>query len=249
MRNMVPARSLARRSRNLMLLAVFIIVLGILTIIVGSFMNLVPLVVPNNPNYEFYQFSADALIWIGGIAIAISVMMLIRAVTWKRDNPIAELVGNVLEQELNLDDRYAYIRNLSRLSIGYVDAVLVGPPGVLVMRITTRGGTFFNEGSKWLEQRDKGNWKPLRWSPTEEVAEDVRKVREFLQTRGLPEMPVFAVVVFTEDEPATRVTTEKPVVPVMQPYEMAYSLENSYFAQRDRLDQLTVNKVIKTLFG
>ena len=249
MRNMVPARSLARRSRNLMLLAVFIIVLGILAIIFGAFMNLVPIVVEDNPNYGFYLFVADALVWVGGFAVLISLGLLIRAMTWKRDNPIAELVGNVFEQELNLDDRYAYIRNLSRFSIGYVDAVLVGPPGVLVMRITTRAGTFFNEGSKWLEQRDKGNWKPLRWSPTEEVAQDVRKVREFLQTRGLPEMPIFAVVIFTEDEPATRVTTEKPVVPVMQPYEMAYSLENSYFAQRDRLDQLTVNKVITTLFG
>ncbi|GAB5490395.1 MAG: hypothetical protein Phog2KO_06100 [Phototrophicaceae bacterium] len=249
MRNMVPARSLARRSRNLILLAVFIMVVGVLAVIFGLFLNLFPLVVPNNPNYDFYQTIDDALRWLGGIVILISIGLIIRAVTWKRDNPIAEMVGNVLEQELNLDDRYAYIRNLSRSSIGYVDAVLVGPPGVLVMRITTRAGTFFNEGSKWLEQKDKGDWKPLNWSPTEEVAQDVRKIREFLQTRGLPEMPIFAVVVFTEDEPATRVTSEKPVVPVMQPYEMAYSLENSYFAKRDRLDQLKVNKVIKTLFG
>ena len=37
MRNMVPARSLARRSRNLMLLAVLLIVFGIVILIFSSF--------------------------------------------------------------------------------------------------------------------------------------------------------------------------------------------------------------------
>lgn len=249
MRNMVPARALARRSRNLALLAVFIVVLGLVSLIISSFMNLIKLIPDTNPNYGFYAFAIDAFLWVGVLLVISSIIMFIRAFTWKRDNPIAAQVGEILERELNLDDRYAYIRNLSRSAIGYVDAVLVGPPGILVMRITTRGGVFFNQGSKWSKQRDKANWKPLRWSPTEEVATDVTKIREFLQTRNLTDIPVFAVVIFTEDEPATRVTTETPVVPVMQPFEMAYSLENSYFADRNRLEQLTVNNVIKTLFG
>ncbi len=249
MRNMVPARALVRRSRNLALLAVFLIVLGIVAIIISSFMATVPLVVNDNPNYGFYQFAITAFMWLGGGLILLSLILFIRAFTWKRDNPIAEQVGEILENELNLDDRYAFIRNLSRFAIGYVDAVLVGPPGVLVMRITTRGGVYFNQGSKWSKQKDKANWTALRWSPSEEVVADVHKIREFLQTRGLNQIPVFAVVIFTEDAPVTRVTTENPVVPVMQPFEMAYSLDNSYFAQRDRLDQLTVNNVIKTLFG
>lgn len=107
MRNMVPARALVRRSRNLALLAVFMIVLGILAIIVSSFMNAVPLVVSDNSNYGFYQFAITAFLWLGAILILISILMLIRVFTWKRDNPIAEQVGNILEQELNLDDRYA----------------------------------------------------------------------------------------------------------------------------------------------
>lgn len=248
MRNMVPARSLARRSRDLMLIAILLLVIGILALIASSFMNSIPIVAEGTENRDFYEFAITAFAWMGGLIIALSLLMLLRAFTWKRDNPIAAQIGDVLEQELNLDDRYAYIRNVSRFAIGYVDAVLVGPPGVLVMRISNKGGVFFNQGSKWMKQRDKDNWQPLNWSPSEEVATDVKKVREFLQTRGLPEIPVFAVVVFTEDQPATRVTTENPTVPVMQPFEMAYSLESSYFAQRDRLEQLKVNEVIKALF-
>lgn len=249
MRNMVPARALARRSRNLALVATLVILLGIVVIVISSFMSVVPLVGPDNPNFDFYQFAIQLFRWVGAFLIATSVMMFVRAFTWKRDNPIAEQIGDVLESELNLDDRYAFIRNLSRSQIGYVDAVLVGPPGVLVMRITNRGGVFFNQGSKWLKQRDKDNWKPLGWSPTNEVAADVSKIREFLATRNLTEIPVFAVVIFTEDQPATRVTTENPVVPVMQPFEMAYSLETTYFADRNRLEQLKVNSIITALFG
>lgn len=249
MRNIVPARSLARRSRNLLLGAIFLVVLGGVSMVVGFFLDTVPLEVANTPNATLYEILITVLWWLGVLLIIVGIALMIRAATWKRDNPIAAQIGDVLARELNLDDRYAYIRNLSRMAIGYVDAVLIGPPGVLVMRVTNRGGTYFNEGSKWLRQKDKGEWQALNWSPTEEVAEDVRKIREFLQARGLAQIPVFAVVVFTEDQPATRVTTESPVVPVLQPQEMTYGLDYSYFAERNRLDQPTVNKVIKTLFG
>lgn len=249
MRNIVPARSLVRRSRNVLLLAIFLAVLGILALIFSTFMNTVPIVVSTNANYPLYQTLIAVLFWLGVLLIASAILLALRAFTWKRDNPIAEQVGEVLEQELNLDDRYVYIRNLSRFAVGYIDAVLIGPPGVLVMRITERGGTFFNEGAKWLQQKDKGEWQSLNWSPTEEVAKDVRKLREYLRTRDLSDVPIFAVVLFTEDEPATRVTLENPVVPVMQPYEMAYALESTYFADRQRLAQPIVNKTIQTVFG
>jgi hypothetical protein len=248
MRNVVPSRALRRRQGALLLATVLILVLGILSAILGQFFRTVPLVVADNPNYGFYQFSQTALLVLGFIMITVAVLMGIRAFTWKQDNDIAFEVGQVLSNELRLDDRYVYIRNLSRMSIGYVDAVLVGPPGILVFRVTEKGGTFFNQGAKWMRQQDKGQWQSLNWSPTAEVVIDMKKVREFLQTKGLAQIPIFGVVMFTENAPATRVTTENHAVPVMQPQELAYGLEDSYFAQRDRLDQLTVNKIAETLY-
>jgi Nuclease-related domain len=249
MRNLVTARALARRSRNLLLLSILVFLAGVLTITIGLFMRSIPLVVPSNPNYDFYITVREILVWLGGGIIIIAALMILRALTWKRENLIATQIGQILAQDLNLDDRYAYIPNLSRRTIGYVDAVLVGPPGVLVFRISERGGTFFNEGSVWMKQRDKGDWQALRWSPTREVVEDVNKIREFLQTRNISEIPVFPVIIFTEDQPETRITLEKPTVPVMQPPELSYGLSNSYFGKRDRIDQLTANKVTDTLLG
>jgi hypothetical protein len=249
MRNLVTARVLARRSRNLLLVSILVILLGVLASTIGFFMRGIPLVSRGTPNYDFYVTVREVLVWLGAFIVVAGGVMILRALTWKRENPIATQIGRVLAQDMNLDDRYAYIPNLSRRAVGYVDAVLVGPPGILVFRITERGGTFFNEGSAWMKQRDKGDWIPLRWSLTREVIADVTKIREFLQSRNISQIPVFPVIVFTEDPPQTRISMEKPTVPVLQPQELSYGLANSYFGERDRIDQLMVNKVVDTLVG
>lgn len=247
MQNIVPARSLARRSRNLLLGAVLIILLGVLLVTVNIFMRTVRLVVPSNPNYNLYTFATGAAIFLGVLMILVGIALIVRAVTWKRDNVLAQQIADALDDFL--DKQYVFIRNLSRMAIGYVDAVLVGPPGVLVFRITQRGGTYYNKGQYWLRQKDKGEWEPLTWSPTKEAVDDVKKIREFLAARGLPDVPVFGVVVFTEEAPATRVTVEQPLVPVLQPNELSYGLADNYMVNAKRIDIPTVTRVVNLLYN
>ncbi len=247
MRNVVPRVTLARRSRNLLLGSVLIFLLGVVAIVVSIFMQTVSLVVPANPNYGLYVASRTGLMILGVVLLILAVIAAIRALTWKQDNALAEAIGGALADFL--DERYVYIRNVSRSALGYIDAVLVGPPGVLVFRITQRSGVFYNEGARWMKQRDKGSWRTLRWSPTKEVVDDVEKVRQFLEARSLPDVPVFGVIIFTEEEPATLITTEQPVVPVLQPHELSYGLEDTYFSKKDRIDQLSANKTATLLYG
>jgi len=246
MQNIVPARSLARRSRNLLLGAVLIILLGILLVTANVFMRTVRLVVPSNPNYTLYTFATGAAIFLGVLMILVGIALIIRAVTWKRDNVLAQEIGDALDDFL--DKQYVYIRNVSRSAIGYVDAVLIGPPGVLVFRITQRGGTYYNKGQNWLKQKDKDEWQPLNWSPSKECVDDIKKIREFLAARGLPDVPVFGVVVFTAAPPATRVTVEQPLVPVLQPHELSYGLVDNYMANTKRIDIPTVTRVLNLLY-
>lgn len=246
MQNIRPARSLERRSRNWLLIAVVVGVLGLIAGVVGLFLHGIPLIVPSNPNYGLYSLTRDALIGLGVLLFLVAVGMAVRAVTWRQENELALAIGDALADMDIVDQRYTYIRNINKFAIGYVDSVLVGPPGVLVFRITQKGGTYFNEGAYWMQQKDKGEWKTLRWSPTKEAVQDIKKLREFLAARNLLDVPVFGVVVFTEDAPATRVTTQDPVVPVVQPSELSYELSDGYFAQ-ERIDQLTVNKIARLL--
>lgn len=244
MRSVIPSVALARRSRNLLLAGILVALLGGVAFTVSLFMRAVPIVVSSNENFGFYVIMRELLGWVGGVIFFIALAMITRAVTWRQDNKLATVIGDTLDDFL--DERFIFIRNISKFSVGYVDAVLIGPPGVLVFRITQRSGVFFNEGTRWMRQLDKGQWRALRWSPTDEAVQDIQKLREFLQARNLPEVPVFGVVVFTEDAPATSVSVEDPVVPVLQPRELQAGLRD-YFG-RDRIAQAAANQVARVLY-
>jgi hypothetical protein len=246
MRNIVPVRSLTRRSRTTAIIALLLFLTGLLFLLVSVVMRSVPFVVPASPDYDLYVTAYNVLPIVGGLLMMVALALAIRVITWKQDNPLALAIGDVLDAEL--DDRYIYIRNVSKFSLGYIDAVLVGPPGVLVFRITERAGVFKNEGSYWMKQKEKGDWKTLRWSPTREAVDDVKSLREYLETKNQIDVPVYAAVVFTEDTPATTVRQVNPTVPVLQPAELPSGLADTYFARTDRLRQLKVNKIARLLY-
>ncbi|MGB1286546.1 MAG: nuclease-related domain-containing protein [Aggregatilineales bacterium] len=245
MRQVVPS-TLERRSRNLLLVSGLIILVGLFAVIVGVVLFNIELVVESNDNYTTYEGIRSGLL-VSGIAIAILGFITgIRALTWRRDNPLAKSTGDALADFL--DERFVFIRNVNKLATGYIDAVLVGPPGVLVFRITDQKGIYFNEGSRWMSQRDSNNWRALRWSPTDEAVKDIKKLREFFHTHALPEVPVYGVIVFTNDMPVAQITQQTPLVPVLYTGELSYNLSDSYFA-KDRIDQLKINKITNLLKG
>lgn len=242
--NVAPSRTLARRSYATLVTAILLGLFGLLAAIFGLVLRTIPLVLQSSNSYGLYVFVHNSLIVVGVLSIIIGVGLVLRALTWKQDNALALRIGHSLGQFLDGD--YTFIRNISRFSVGYVDAVLVGPPGVLVFRITERGGVFFNEGKKWLRQKDKGQWATMRWSPTQEAIDDVVKLRQFFEARGLNTVPVFGVVVFTEDEPRTIVTVEQPTVPVLQPEALSYGLQD-YFG-KDRISREMVERIVGYLY-
>jgi hypothetical protein len=245
MQNVVPSSGLARRSWNLLYAAGLVLLLGILAAVIGMFLYIIPLVVPSNPSFSTYDSIRSLLIPVGVAIAIIGILLGIRAVTWKRDNPLAEMVGEKLAEFL--DERYIYIRNVSRISLGYIDALLIGPAGVLVFRIVDRTGVMFNEGGGWIKQKDKGQWETMRWNPTVEAVADIKRLREWLRVRGHPDVPVFGVIVFTKEMPEAQVTAQNPVVPVVYLSEFSYKLSDSYFAL-ERLDAPTSHKISTLLY-
>lgn len=246
MRNVAPSRVLLRRSRDLLKVAVLTFLFGLLLAVVGAFLFVVELVVRSNPDFPTYDFARQLLLGLGGVLIVLAVIMVIRALTWRTDNELADRTGVELAQ--HLDERYIFIRNVSKRSIGYIDAVLIGPGGVVVFRITDRRGVFFNDRSRWLVQRDKGTWKTMRWNPTKETVDDVTRLRAFLKERGLEHVPVYGLIVFTEEEPIIQFTTENPVVPVTSLQELVFRLEANYLS-KERIDQQTIGQLVKYLYA
>jgi hypothetical protein len=243
MRNVAPSYALVRRSRQLLLLAFLTVSVGIFIAVIGLALFVLPLAPLSN---QGFLSTIQNLVFLFGVFVGIiGLGMAVRAMTWKTDNDLAMITGSHLSQFL--DDRYTFIRNVSRLGLGYIDAVLVGPPGALVFRILDNTGIHFNEGANWMKQNERGEWVPMRLNPTRQAVEDIRHLREYFVKRRLPEIPVYGVIAFTHGQPTVQVSSQNAVVPSAALDGLMEVLNSNYLAQ-ERIDQPTVDAVIRTLY-
>ncbi|MCY4062665.1 MAG: nuclease-related domain-containing protein [Chloroflexi bacterium] len=245
MQNVAPTHRLSRRSREFLIAAAVVFLLGAALAVAGISLHIVSLVIPFNRGFAFYDLTRKAMLSAGlGLAF-VSMLMALRAVTWKTDNALAWELGERLAQ--SLDHQFVFIRNISRRSLGYIDAALVSKHGVLVLRISRRKGQLLNHGGDWLRRGRKGTWRRLRWNPTRDVVADAMKVKAYLQDYQLPAVPVFAAVVFTRDAPDVAFQLQEPAVPVVHAAALISGLQDNYFAQ-DRIDAATVQRVVNLLY-
>lgn len=246
MRNEAPSRSLVRRANQVKTLALLVGAVAIFIGAVGILLAAIPLDNPASPTYAGYVLLYNLALLLGAALLVVAVALAIRAFTWKTDNDLAMITARFLAQFL--DDRFVLIRNVSKREIGYVDAVLVGPPGTLVFRILDDEGDFVNEGVNWLRVRPTGETVPAGINPSVEAIADIRKVREYLEKRQLMNSPVYGVVVFVKDERRVRLTMREPTVPPAHMTQIIPVLQPNYLA-KDRMDQPTVEQIRRWLLG
>ena len=243
MHNVAPSRALARRARQLLQLALVVIVVGVFIVVISIALSVIRLVPVSVTAYDTFL---KILLGIGVIVVLAGLGLIIRAITWKTDNDLALIVGEFLAQ--HLDDQYTFIRNVSKMGLGYIDAVLVGPPGGLVFRITDREGIFANEGADWLKQNGKGEWLPAsRMDLTREEVVDIKALRDYLAKHGLVDIPVFGIIVFTQSEPNTQVLVKEPKVPVSYLHSLVENLEKNYLAKA-RIDPQIAAEIVRMLY-
>lgn len=245
MQQLTPARALTRRAVNQLLMAASLGLLGLLLAIVGAFLYLVPLAVPDNPSFPAYDALRQALLALATLGFGLGVLISGRAIFRRPPRPAAALVSQALAQ--HLDARYTTIRHLSHVAYGALDAVLIGPPGLLVLRTLTREGIFFNQGGKWMQQRDQGAWRALNWSPSEAAQRDVRRLQAYLTRKGHPHVPINAAVIFTGQRPTTTITREHPAVPVLQTQDLPEALRRVYLDREARLSSAQARAIIALL--
>ncbi|MEP7290764.1 MAG: hypothetical protein ABI835_03225 [Chloroflexota bacterium] len=246
MRNVAPSRSLVRRANQVKTLALLLGAVGVFLTAVGIFLGAIPLDYPTSPTYGLYLFAFNLALFVGVVLLIVAILLAIRAFTWKTDNDLAMITGRFLAQAL--DDRFTLIRNVSKRQIGYVDAVLVGPPGTLIFRILDSEGSFANEGVNWLRVNPTGETVPAGINPTVEAIADIRKVREYLEKYQLMNTPVYGVVVFIKDPQRVRLTARDPVVPPAHLQTLIAALQPNYLA-KDRIDPAAVAQITRLLLG
>jgi len=219
---------------------------GVFLLSVGVLMFLIPFSGEGTTGATIQRGISILLFVLGGAAVLLGLFYLVRAVVRRRENDLAALTGEHLSQFL--DERYKFIRNINRPVLGYIDAVLVGPPGILVFRILDVEGSYINDGSNWARASRSGEFMPWGTNPTHETVVDVRAVRDFLKGNQLPKQEIFGVVVFIENEPDVTFKTTKPVIPVTHLTTLLDTLRDGYLAQ-ERMDRRTIERVTKLLLG
>lgn len=243
MENVAPARALVRRSRQLLQWAFVVFSIGVLLVVMAAVAFVIQLLPPNHRSFAVY----DLLRWIGFVVGVILVLLglglAIRAFTRRTENDLAHTTGRFLQQRL--DSQYSFIRNINRMGLGYIDAVLLGPPGVLVFRILDDRGGFANEGAKWLHY-GKDDWKTFRINPTQQAVDDIEHLRLYLQRRKL-NTEVFGVVVFLGNESQVQLHLKDPVVPVSHLHTLVETLQPNYFARMDRLQPAELRTIRRLL--
>lgn len=246
MQNVAPTRTLTRIARQLLLLAFVLVSIGIFIGTVGVLLLLIPFSAPNTNAFGVQRAIATFSL-ILGVAVAIGGLgFALRALTRRTDNDLAYKTGKFLLDVF--DERYTFIRNINRPKLGYIDAVLVGPPGVLVFRIVNTTGEFLNEGAGWVKRNAQGQSVLWRVSPTKEAIKDVEAVRTFIQENRGGTVDVYAVVLFTTNPEVSKVDKRQPVVPVAHLTTLVDALKTNYLA-KERLHPKDATHIVSLLLG
>lgn len=247
MENIAPVRALTRRSRQLLQIAFIVLAVGALMVVVGALLTTILLIPRTHQLFGLYELTGNGLIFLGAIVILGSIVTFIRALTRRKENDLAFLTGDVLNESAYFDGRYSFIRNINRSGLGYIDAVLIGPPGALVFRILSNTGNYANEVANWLQQNSQGEWLPFTRNPTKEAVDDIQHLRDYLLRNRLETVPVFGIIVFTAGPGAVQIAEKDPVVPISHLHSLLQNLGEQYLTKQDRIPQETVTAVRRLL--
>jgi hypothetical protein len=247
MHNTAPSRSLARRSRAFLVIGFMVASGGVFLTALGLFLRIVPTFFGQGTAAGDIQNGIGiTLLVVGVIAFLAGVGLAVRALTRRRENDIANVAGEHLKT--HFDERYHFIRNINQPKLGYIDAVMVGPPGILVFRILDITGELLNQKGGWVKKNRHGEMTPMRVNPTREAVVDVKAVREFLEKHRLMDLDVYGVVVFVQEPPALVFRADDPVVPVAHLSGLIDALKSNYLA-KERLEPELIQRIYGLLFG
>ncbi len=233
MRNISPTQAMARQARRLLVVGMLLALFGLVILAAWFLLVVVPL-----SSAGWYEFLKGAALVSGLAILLVAGVLILRGLRFPRDNPYALRMAEYLARFL--DYRYTFIRNIGRRGLGYVDAVLVGPPGVLVFYFFRRTGAYYSERNLWFADSG-GKLQPISENPTQEAARDVNALRVFLAERGITNVPVYAVIVVVD--PDTAVTVRQPVIPVAHMPNVQAALHDNYLAA----DRIPPDRAVATV--
>jgi hypothetical protein len=151
----------------------------------------------------------------------------------------------VAELKRLLDKRWKLFRNVVVPdSDADIDAVLVGPQGVLAFEIKAYSGNFRVRGSQW-HYRASGGWRPMDVNPIKQAAWNRQRLARYLNDKHRNEEVPVSIMIVLGREPQN-IQLFKPSVYIVPRMGLLERSLTSYLAQPPLLDR-TVQAVMRTM--
>jgi hypothetical protein len=244
MKHFSPQNAITRQARQFIAFGFSGFAFGALLLAGGTIVPRFPIATTGSSSEQMVRSIGTFMSILGVVLLLVGLAAMIRGATFRRDNLLAQRVGETLAPLLNND--YTFIRNINKLRLGYIDAVLIGPPGMLVFRIVEQSGTFLHEGDRWLRPGTTGQWLPAPFNATQECTTDIRALRQFLVRNNLPiQDAVFGVAVLISD-PGTTITEKQPLMPGTTLANLHERIRRGFLAQ-PRISPEQAAAVVKVL--
>jgi hypothetical protein len=116
--------------------------------------------------------------------------------------------------ERQLEKGYTLIRNVTLGASGItVPIVLLGPPGIYAINITSLRGRFQAQGTSWNEESGNG-YRPAKVNLIQETSRMAAAVKAFIERQGV-RVPVNVEPVLIAAEPGMHIESSKPAVRIV----------------------------------
>ena len=164
------------------------------------------------------------------------------AARWAAGTFGEEIVASALAR---LGNDHVVIHNLPIERRGDADHVVVGPPGVVVVETKYLAGRIVCQGGGVWTQVKRDEVRQIA-DPAAQVQRAADSVAHILGCRGLPDVPVYAVLVMAH--PRAELDVARSSVLAVRPFELVPQLQQLARSQ-PRLDAARVTATANALLG
>ena len=245
MHDLSIGRGISRQAQRLLQFAILAVSGGAFVSIVSLALSVMPLIGREGSLAKIYTVTTQSVFTLGVIVAFIGLWSLGRAYQRKKND---EFLANRIAQKLciQFDSRFTLVSNFNSQGLRGVDAVIAGPPGLLVLKFLNHSGSLFQERGYWLIQGINGDLRPLRNNLTEELLSDILRIRTRLNDKKLSGFPLFGAVLSVNSSDVLQYHSNGEIFPLVFSTSIAESLHQQYLF-RDRVTLRAVRKAIEYL--
>ena len=182
---------------------------------------------------------------VGGALLVFGIFYFGKGVGSVTYDPRGARLAQVLSTVL--DGRHILVREPAQPGLdARLDALVIGPGGIMVFKLVDEPGIYRCEGDLWLQRPPGKDFQVWLRNPTREFLPEIDRLRAYLNKRDLGSVPLSTLIVFTD--PHASISARAPAVPITTLFNLPVELHNGYLL-RPRIDEDLQDRTRRAFLG